>query len=298
MATFANKNIQDSYFGIIKTDNNCLLTEQSGQINLTDAHGNSSSISIGKRSDTAGIDVCGPLTVSGTTVLNDSITVTSGSANLGAVTASGKICTLNTLQTKLGGVLRCVAVGCAHFGDTNSPTTGTNVSYESIQLKGNHNLRFFFNEDQKAMLRNNGNMCVNGKFTSNGICSTDTVAINGDVLATDGTFSGNVTARQAIRAEGDVIAFYSSDKNLKNNIKELDTNNIIDCINSYEFEWNDKAERKGKGLGFLAQEVKEVLPHAVKENSNGYLGVDYIQFIPVLLKEIKDLKARVKELEA
>jgi hypothetical protein len=96
---------------------------------------------------------------------------------------------------------------------------------------------------------------------------------------------------------GDVIAFYSSDKNLKENIKELDTNNIIESINSYEFDWNNKADREGKGFGFIAQEVKEVLPHAVKESNDGYLGVDYIQFIPVLLKEIKDLKSRVNELE-
>ena len=158
-------------------------------------------------------------------------------------------------------------------------------------------MRVVFGGTQRSILQNNGDFSVTGKVTSSGICSTQAAVIDGNITACNATFNGDVNASGAIRADGDVIAFYSSDKNLKDNVNKIESNNVIDSIDSYEFDWNSKSDREGKGFGFIAQEVQEVLPHVVKQSSNGYLGVDYIQFIPLLVKEIKDLKTRVNELE-
>lgn len=48
-------------------------------------------------------------------------------------------------------------------------------------------------------------------------------------------------------------------------------------------------------FGFIAQEVKEVLPELVVEDENGYLSVDYLGFIPILVDAYKNLESRVKE---
>ena len=50
--------------------------------------------------------------------------------------------------------------------------------------------------------------------------------------------------------------------------------------------------------GFVAQEVREVFPDLVSEDADGYLSVDYIGFIPILVKAVKDLRAQVAELTA
>ena len=295
MATLNNQNIQDTYQSLIKTENNECLAHQSGRINLSDGFGNCSSLSIGKQSDTAGAEICGPLVASGNATIG-------GTLNAGGfVCTTGKICANDCIDTDKnlvasdGGLLKNISIGRASHGTIS--VDSTDRAYETIQLKAGNNLRFFFGTNQKARLNNSGTFCTTGRITAKGFTSTDDVSINGQILAGNATFAGTVTTTGPIRGGGDVIAFYSSDKNLKENIKELDTNNIIESINSYEFDWNNKADREGKGFGFIAQEVKEVLPHVIKESNNGYLGIDYIQFIPVLLKEIKDLKARVNELE-
>ncbi len=47
--------------------------------------------------------------------------------------------------------------------------------------------------------------------------------------------------------------------------------------------------------GFIAQEVKEVFPELVSENADGYLSIDYIGFIPMLVEAVKSLNAKVEE---
>ena len=110
---------------------------------------------------------------------------------------------------------------------------------------------------------------------------------------------GIVTASGQIRAGGDIIAFQSSDKKLKNDLNKIDsTKNILNNLNGYSFEWNeDLADRKGKDLGVVAQEVQEVLPSIVHERPDGYLAVDYIKLIPVLIEEVKRLSKEVDDLK-
>ena len=110
---------------------------------------------------------------------------------------------------------------------------------------------------------------------------------------------GTITATGIIYGRDDIIAFATSDERLKDNKKCItDANNIINGLNNYCFDWNDKSDREGTGIGVLAQDVQKVLPNAVCERDNGYLAVDYNQFIPVLLQRVKELSAEVEELKA
>lgn len=49
--------------------------------------------------------------------------------------------------------------------------------------------------------------------------------------------------------------------------------------------------------GVIAQELEDVLPHAVDINSRGYKTVNYNSLIPLLIEAVKELTERVKELE-
>lgn len=50
--------------------------------------------------------------------------------------------------------------------------------------------------------------------------------------------------------------------------------------------------------GFIAQEVREVFPELVSENSYGYLSVDYLGLIPMLVEAVKTMGAKIEEQEA
>ena len=115
-----------------------------------------------------------------------------------------------------------------------------------------------------------------------------------------GTAASGVSGE--IRATGDIVAFYSSDERLKENITPIE--NAVDKINQmggYTYDWKEGFEtihsHTGNDLGVIAQEVQSVLPEVVTERETGYLAVDYIKLVPVLIEAIKELSAKVKELE-
>ena len=57
-------------------------------------------------------------------------------------------------------------------------------------------------------------------------------------------------------------------------------------------------EKGSERYGFLAQNVKEVFPELVHTDNTGYMYVDYIGLIPILVQSINELKAKVEELTA
>jgi hypothetical protein len=111
-------------------------------------------------------------------------------------------------------------------------------------------------------------------------------------------FLKNISGSQ-IEASGDVIAFGSSDKRLKDNIQPI-TEPLwkVSQIGGYTFDWNDKQDTyEGHDVGVVAQEIHKVLPEVVAERSNGYLGVKYEKIVPLLIESIKELKKEVDEIK-
>jgi hypothetical protein len=139
--------------------------------------------------------------------------------------------------------------------------------------------------------------------------STATISIAQAVATTSNVQFGSIgvgtTASGAsgeIRATGDITAYYSSDKRLKENIQPIvNALSKVESINGNTYDWKEGFEEihshKGSDLGVIAQEVQSVLPDVVVERDNGYLAVDYIKLVPVLIEAIKELSAKVKELE-
>ena len=118
-----------------------------------------------------------------------------------------------------------------------------------------------------------------------------------------GHISGSqISSSGDIVADGDVVAYHSSDERLKDNLQVIEGSlDKIGKINGYEFDWNEKspgwAQERGHDIGVVAQEVQKVVPEIVSERKNGYLGVDYKRIIPLLIESIKELKQEVENLK-
>jgi hypothetical protein len=120
-----------------------------------------------------------------------------------------------------------------------------------------------------------------------------------DRAATAYYFEGGNTG-DSIRVAGDVVAYYSSDKRLKDNIKPIE--NALDkvkAISGVTFEWNEKSHKTTgkKDVGVVAQEIEDVLPELVETRTNGYKAVDYQKLTAVLIESVKELSAKVEALE-
>jgi len=97
----------------------------------------------------------------------------------------------------------------------------------------------------------------------------------------------------------------TSDERLKNIVGEISDAVDKTCsLRAVKFTWKNDESSKTR-VGLIAQDLQKVLPEAVNENTEGYLGVAYTDTIPLLVAAIKeqqqiinDLKARIETLEA
>ena len=90
----------------------------------------------------------------------------------------------------------------------------------------------------------------------------------------------------------------SSDARLKHDIVDApEASSLIDAIKVRSFKWN--ADNSEQRYGMVAQELLEVAPEAVSGEPEGeeMMGVDYSKLVPMMLKEIQSLRARVAQLE-
>jgi hypothetical protein len=88
----------------------------------------------------------------------------------------------------------------------------------------------------------------------------------------------------------------SSDYRLKDNIVNAPSGNIDD-VKVRSFDW--KSDGSHIQYGFIAQELVEVAPYAVHQpqDPEEMMAVDYSKLVPMMIKEIQDLKQRIKILE-
>lgn len=149
------------------------------------------------------------------------------------------------------------------------------------------------------------------------------------LFASSGNYSNgvNISGRWAGVFDGNVNvvgSFTASDYNtpsdfrLKENIRQIDDGNlekIMDInvvrykIKNIEVDLGDTAKTphyaypedspilKTDHYGVLAQELQTIYPELVKEGPNGYLSVNYMELVPILIKSIQELNQKVRELE-
>jgi len=118
-----------------------------------------------------------------------------------------------------------------------------------------------------------------------------------------GTFMGfydtSASLIGSITSSGGVATLYNttSDQRLKTNIVDAPLGNI-DEIKVRSFDWI--ADNSHQEYGVVAQELLEVAPYAVyqPENPDEMMAVDYSKLVPMMIKEIQDLKTRLTALES
>jgi hypothetical protein len=102
-------------------------------------------------------------------------------------------------------------------------------------------------------------------------------------------------------ASNDIVAYSSSDKRWKKNIKNINSPlEKLSQINGVEFDWIEDEPvhgNKGHDIGVIAQEVEQVLPEIVQTRESGMKAVQYDKIIPLLVECIKDQQKQIDELK-
>ena len=122
-------------------------------------------------------------------------------------------------------------------------------------------------------------------------------------FGTDGanifTFLNDADGYAAINASAFNV---SSDYRLKQDFKNYDGLTLISAIKTYDYQWK---ENETRAFGVIAHELAEVIPYAVsgekdairEDGSIKPQSVDYSKLVPILIKSIQELEARIKQLE-
>ena len=144
------------------------------------------------------------------------------------------------------------------------------------------------------------------QVTDSGSVTTNAVTVGDGTDSTSKTtgaliVSGGLGVLTTIEAGGDVIAYASSDRRLKDNIQQIENPlEIVSQLSGNTFDWNEEKQHtySGRDYGVIAQEIQAVMPELVDTRDNGYLAVKYDKIVPLLIESIKELKREIEELKS
>ena len=210
------------------------------------------------------------------------------------------------------------------------PRVGLDVASEvAIAYDANYGLRFYnqpqnnwsfigndvttaaadlrFGDSTGEVMRlSGGNVLVGTTALQGRITVTATGSTTIDCARTETSTANNIVLRNgngavgSIQTSGSATSYNtSSDQRLKENIADADdAGSKVDAIQVRKFDW--KVDGSHQDYGMIAQELQTVAPEAVSapEDPDEMMGVDYSKLVPMLVKEIQSLRARVNALEA
>ena len=120
---------------------------------------------------------------------------------------------------------------------------------------------------------------------------------NSPIIGITGS-NGNLTGY--LRVAGDITAYYSSDRRLKDNIQPIESPlEKVSKLGGYSFDWIPTEGihiNEGHDIGVVAQEIEKIAPEAVVTRDNGFKAVRYEKLIPILIQAIKELDEKVNKL--
>lgn len=257
--------------------------------------------------------------------------------NGGYVNIAGGSCTSNLQGTSTSGFVLIEGGASGGAGNTNTggialktyPATGTGTTgnIELIATSGNIIFstligpeRARFNNSGQLLLGTNNPHGVSGTPLLEIAASTAGISPRCFTMSTDsnvqfigefwnksstsgnfvrfGTGTTTFTQRGSITYSNNVTNYNTtSDAELKTEIEDSRTaGDIVDKIKVRSFKWKDTGKKVDYWV--LAQELYPVCPTAVTPGSKtSYWEVDVSKLVPVLVKEVQELRARVAKLE-
>jgi hypothetical protein len=187
---------------------------------------------------------------------------------------------------------------------------GTSLTY--LYSKSNHALLLGTNNTERARITSGGDLLVGTTANpqsarlyvlGSGYNATAIrVASNGNVGTSYLNESGTEVGYVQVNASATTYST-SSDRRLKSNIVPAPSaSDDIDAIQIVSHDWKAVPNDHVK-YGVIAQDLLAVAPQAVSVGDDGddierTWGVDYSKLVPMLVKEVQSLRARVAALEA
>ncbi|HSG61010.1 MAG TPA: tail fiber domain-containing protein [Pseudomonadales bacterium] len=225
--------------------------------------------------------------------------------NAGATTFNGiKMNVTDTASSASSKLVTLQVSGTEHFSVTkggvgylsNGLRVRTTTDFGTLSVYGTSG----FNADGNASIAGSGSHKFRGSAGATTITTYDYLNYTAIQFIRD---NGNPTNTVGSITCTDTATSYntSSDRRLKKDIVPAsDSGSVIDRIEVVSHGW--LSNENIVPFGVIAQDLNEVAPQAVYVGDDGeeieqVWSVDYSKLVPMLLKEIQSLRARVANLE-
>lgn len=224
-------------------------------------------------------------------------------------TALGRGALMSNLQSSYNTAIGFTALYSlnkdASTGSSDNVAVGMNAGYDIVT--GSQNV-FLGTNSGGGMMSGSGNIIIGENATVRivGGIGSYNVVIGTAVSGSSGTANNEVT----IGTNGAVASTYrmfatgwtnASDRRLKHDIKPVGQGlSFVEKLEPSEFVYN--TGKGGKALGFIAQDVQQVMNESDMEGYNlvttmqgDTLGLNYTELIPILTKAIQEQQAIINE---
>ena len=205
---------------------------------------------------------------------------------------------VDTFVSKAGGTMTGALILSGDPAVANGAANKNYVDSNFVTKAGNNTLGGFLtlNSDPTTSLH-----AATKQYVDTNSVPRSGGSFNGNVSIPNLTISGSsVTATGAtincfaLVASNDISL--SSDERIKEDILTIDdATGIVEQLRGVSYVRKDTGKL---GIGVVAQEVEKVLPQLVATDTNGMKSVAYANMVGVLIQAVKELSARIDELEA
>jgi len=169
---------------------------------------------------------------------------------------------------------------------------GTNWDSDKLQLHGKKGIYLTYDQGY------NSNKII-GKFD---IAEPDRfkfeldVYAKGILLSSDSRFKENI--KPIDKKLSALIQLNGVSYTLKseNTVAQIPKGNLTEKEQADLALLNSSKVKEKTRLGFIAQDLKAIFPELVEEDKDGYMYVDYIGLIPVLVESVKEQQQQIDEL--
>jgi hypothetical protein len=233
------------------------------------------------------------------------------SGNLGIGTSAPAFALGSGLEVERAGI---ATLRLENSSGSNGIEIAADSTTNGIRFYGLNNAPFVFapNATERARITSGGDFLVGATATPSatvsGVMLRNPISSGASVFSSGTTnaaslivFFNNNGQVGRIDVSGTATSYVtSSDRRLKENIIFADdAGAVIDAIEIVKHDWKSGGHVR---FGMIAQDLHQVAPEAVSAGDDGEeiektWGVDYSKLVPMLVKEIQSLRARVAQLE-
>lgn len=130
-----------------------------------------------------------------------------------------------------------------------------------------------------------GNTNVNGTLTATTITQTSDIRLKENITS--------LSSREE-SALGKLLNMNAVEYNYKPLIPSL---KLPDSVSVEDVLKSACIDTKQKHFGLIAQELQEIYPELVVEGQDGYLSINYVELVPVLIQSIQELNKKIDALQ-